>query len=171
MTGCPGFVNPLYLSPVVPPILDCSPLGDVLPYIDGEPPQGEFEMPANHIITPEIMEIVFPRRKLFLSPVDPSLGLGFSAFPNAGSAPPGFGSLPANTGPARFDIAGPTSYVANATAFTGPPKLPASFLDGTSNTIAYAERYFACGTGCPGTSPRGRGVAHALLARSRRGGR
>jgi type II secretory pathway pseudopilin PulG len=36
---------------------------------------------------------------------------------------------------------GVTSYAMNMTAFQGPPRLPATFPDGTSNTIAYAERY------------------------------
>jgi hypothetical protein len=37
---------------------------------------------------------------------------------------------------------GPTSYPFNMVAFTGPPKFPDSLRDGTSNTIAFAERYY-----------------------------
>jgi Tfp pilus assembly protein PilE len=37
---------------------------------------------------------------------------------------------------------GPTSYAYNMNAFVGPPRFPASFADGTSNTIALAERYY-----------------------------
>jgi prepilin-type N-terminal cleavage/methylation domain-containing protein len=42
----------------------------------------------------------------------------------------------------EYRFGGPTSYAFNMTAFTGPPKFPASILDGASNTIAFAERYF-----------------------------
>jgi prepilin-type N-terminal cleavage/methylation domain-containing protein len=41
-----------------------------------------------------------------------------------------------------FIFGGPTSYAYNMTAFTGPPKFPASIVDGTSSTIAFSERYF-----------------------------
>jgi type II secretory pathway pseudopilin PulG len=49
---------------------------------------------------------------------------------------------------ARGEIAldhygGPMSYAFNMVAFTGPPRFPVSISDGTSNTIAFAERYFA----------------------------
>ncbi len=37
----------------------------------------------------------------------------------------------------------PTSYAYNMVAFTGPPRFPVSISEGTSNTIALAERYFA----------------------------
>jgi hypothetical protein len=37
---------------------------------------------------------------------------------------------------------GPTSYAFNMAAFTGPPRFPTDPRDGTSNTIAFAERYF-----------------------------
>ena len=37
---------------------------------------------------------------------------------------------------------GPTSYAFNMTAFVGPPRFPTSVTDGTSNTIALAERYY-----------------------------
>lgn len=38
-----------------------------------------------------------------------------------------------------------TSYAANAVAFLENPKLPATFVDGTANTIAFAEHYsFDC---------------------------
>lgn len=36
----------------------------------------------------------------------------------------------------------PASYSWNLTAFTGPPRLPASYPDGLSNTILFAERYW-----------------------------
>ncbi len=37
---------------------------------------------------------------------------------------------------------GPTSYAFNMAAFTGPPKFPTDPRDGTSNTIAFCERYY-----------------------------
>lgn len=41
-----------------------------------------------------------------------------------------------------YRLGGPTSYAFNMVAFTGPPKFPTSISDGTSNTIAFAERYY-----------------------------
>lgn len=56
----------------------------------------------------------------FVSPADPSLG--------------------------HEDVLGDKycSYPANAYAFTGSPRLPHSFTDGTSNTILFAEHYAKC---------------------------
>jgi prepilin-type N-terminal cleavage/methylation domain-containing protein len=42
----------------------------------------------------------------------------------------------------HYKMGGPTSYAFNMVAFTGPPRFPDSILDGTSNTIAFAERYY-----------------------------
>ena len=39
---------------------------------------------------------------------------------------------------------GTASYAANAQVFTGNPSLQSTFLDGTSNTIAFAEHYAMC---------------------------
>ncbi|MDY3563816.1 DUF1559 domain-containing protein [Gemmata sp. JC673] len=41
-----------------------------------------------------------------------------------------------------YPLGGPTSYAFNMVAFTGPPRFPDSIRDGTSNTIAFAERYY-----------------------------
>ena len=41
-----------------------------------------------------------------------------------------------------YKMGGPSSYGFNMVAFTGPPRFPDSFRDGTSNTIAFAERYY-----------------------------
>jgi prepilin-type N-terminal cleavage/methylation domain-containing protein len=41
-----------------------------------------------------------------------------------------------------YPLGGPTSYAFNMVAFTGPPRFPESITDGTSNTIAFAERYY-----------------------------
>ena len=40
-----------------------------------------------------------------------------------------------------YGSGGPTSYTFNMVAFTGPPRFPDDIRDGTSNTIAFAERY------------------------------
>lgn len=42
-----------------------------------------------------------------------------------------------------FPYGGPTSYAFNMAAFIGPPRFPTDPRDGTSNTIAFSERYFA----------------------------
>jgi type II secretory pathway pseudopilin PulG len=44
--------------------------------------------------------------------------------------------------PSPFGIA---SYAANARVFSGKPRLPFTFRDGTSATIAFAEHYSTCG--------------------------
>ena len=41
-----------------------------------------------------------------------------------------------------FGDGGPTSYAFNMAAFVGPPRFPDSIRDGTSNTVALAERYY-----------------------------
>lgn len=43
----------------------------------------------------------------------------------------------------RFE-SGLASYAANGQVFQGNPSLTSTFLDGTSNTIAFAERYAVC---------------------------
>ncbi len=59
-------------------------------------------------------------RKKFMSPADPTMPL-LSPTVHAGSYP--------------------SSYSANMSAFAGDPNLAASFTDGTSNTLCFAERY------------------------------
>jgi prepilin-type N-terminal cleavage/methylation domain-containing protein/prepilin-type processing-associated H-X9-DG protein len=61
---------------------------------------------------------------LYLHPADPTL-----------AAPP----------PRRGADAGDSSYAANKLGFAGLPDLAASFPDGLSNTIAFAEHYSRCG--------------------------
>lgn len=63
----------------------------------------------------------FPRIKSYLSPADPSL----SASPSE-------------------DVWGPMSYSYNAQVLGGDRRLPTSIPDGTSSTIALAERYYNC---------------------------
>jgi prepilin-type N-terminal cleavage/methylation domain-containing protein len=42
----------------------------------------------------------------------------------------------------QYKFGGPTSYAFNMVAFTGPPQFPTDIRDGTSHTIAFAERYY-----------------------------
>lgn len=42
----------------------------------------------------------------------------------------------------KYSRGGPVSYAFNMVAFTGPPRFPDSIHDGSSNTIAFAERYY-----------------------------
>lgn len=53
-----------------------------------------------------------------------------------------FGTNPDGTELLKYPLGGPTSYPFNMAAFTGPPRFPESIRDGTSNTIAFAERYY-----------------------------
>jgi type II secretory pathway pseudopilin PulG len=86
----------------------------LIPYIDAETP-----MPDDHELDPAIPPAIqhYPWRRTFLSPADPTL---IALDPSQD---------------------GPSSYSWNALAFQGPPRLPASIPDGTSSTIAFAERY------------------------------
>jgi prepilin-type N-terminal cleavage/methylation domain-containing protein len=47
-----------------------------------------------------------------------------------------------DTGVREYVFGGPTSYVFNMVAFTGPVKFPTGLPDGTTNTIAFAEKYY-----------------------------
>jgi type II secretory pathway pseudopilin PulG len=61
----------------------------------------------------------FAQISLYLSPADPTVG--------------------------TFETSiGLSSYAANAQVFLASPKLPVSFMDGTSNTIVFAEHYSVC---------------------------
>jgi prepilin-type N-terminal cleavage/methylation domain-containing protein len=123
----PGVINPkknryplYFVGPMLPD--ECRPIGDILSYIDGEP-SIQF-VPVTSINTTGWSEkdwedyyyALTPHRKTLLSPGDPTI-------PSLG----------------RMDA--PSSYAANLVAFTGPPRIDASFPDGLSNTVAYAERY------------------------------
>jgi prepilin-type N-terminal cleavage/methylation domain-containing protein len=82
-------------------------------------------------------------QKVFLAPHDPSIDAGGEAWNN-------------NNG----ERAGAASYHANWHAFGGgwdedwqiggKARIPASFPDGTSNTIGFLERYAICGNGTKG---------------------
>lgn len=111
----PGYVGPQI--PYFP-----RPLEDILAFIDGESPAKY--TPVGLLDTSTWTQddwdnyhySLAPHRKTFMSPGDPTIA-----------------------GAGRFDS--PTSYVANFSAFIGPPRIENSFRDGTSNTIAYCERY------------------------------
>ncbi len=45
-------------------------------------------------------------------------------------------------GTRKFFSGGPTSYGFNSVGFEGPISFPAGLTDGTSNTIAYSEKYY-----------------------------
>lgn len=71
--------------------------------------------------------------KLFLSPADPTATpVNFHTFRSR------------ETGELSFLYGGPTSYSFNMSGFVGPIKFPTGIQDGTSNTIAFAERFFEC---------------------------
>jgi prepilin-type processing-associated H-X9-DG protein len=105
---------------------------NLVPYIDGQTPS------PLHIPRTPTGEVdrakLWPRRAVFLSPLDPSL-------PKFDEVYLYTDPVSGDQTPAKPDLTPPTSYAENLTAFTGPPTLPASFPDGTSNTIAFGERY------------------------------
>ncbi|MBX9623245.1 MAG: DUF1559 domain-containing protein [Gemmataceae bacterium] len=69
------------------------------------------------------------RKPYFVSPADPSNWDTYPTYEDGG------------TGQRVYLYGGPTSYAFNMAAFIGPPKFPASYTDGTSQTIAFAEHY------------------------------
>jgi type II secretory pathway pseudopilin PulG len=72
-------------------------------------------------------------RPYLLSPADPSW---------QGQTRPGRAQAEDGTVYDEFNGGGPTSYSFNMAAFVEPPRFPASFPDGTTNTIAFCERYY-----------------------------
>lgn len=72
-------------------------------------------------------------RPYLLSPGDPSW---------QGQTRPGRAVAADGTLYDEYNAGGPTSYSFNMAAFVGPPRFPASFPDGTANTIAFCERYY-----------------------------
>jgi prepilin-type N-terminal cleavage/methylation domain-containing protein/prepilin-type processing-associated H-X9-DG protein len=93
---------------------------------------------------------------VYQCPSDPSLG-------NCIDWCPGDASYAGN-----FQVFGNQSILPNSNnwallepAFDGQARIPATFLDGTSNTIVFAEKYSRCnGTGNPGGTWWMRGVFH-----------
>lgn len=87
-------------------------------YIDGEPPLRHDYMDD----VPAGADFRWRWRRAFLSPADPSP------------------ELLAGVEQHR-DHSRPSSYATNMLGFVGPPSMPASFTDGTANTLLFAERY------------------------------
>src|SRR4029453_5745562 len=56
---------------------------------------------------------------------------------------PAIAGQPSNTAITNAEFA-TTSYAANGMVFKGNSGLPRTFVDGTSNTIMFAERYQVC---------------------------
>ncbi|HVK15565.1 MAG TPA: hypothetical protein VM533_01365, partial [Fimbriiglobus sp.] len=73
-----------------------------------------------------------PPRAPWLSPADPSI--------RPETLSPGFNYATGERLPGAFG--GPTSYAFNMVAFVGPVKYPAGLSDGTTNTVAFCERYY-----------------------------
>ncbi|CAN0040028.1 unnamed protein product, partial [Phaeothamnion confervicola] len=71
-------------------------------------------------------------RPYLISPADPS----------DMSGPMTTVSLPDGSTLLEYQQGGPTSYAFNMAAFAGPPRFPEDIRDGTSSTIAFAERYY-----------------------------
>jgi prepilin-type N-terminal cleavage/methylation domain-containing protein len=88
---------------------------DIVKTIEGIPPTGDVQ----------------GLRRYLMSPGDPS---NWEGYRKAGSSETGEGG--------EYIFGGPTSYAFNMVAFTGPPRFPASYTDGTAQTVAFAEHYF-----------------------------
>jgi prepilin-type N-terminal cleavage/methylation domain-containing protein len=98
------------------------------------------------------------RISIYQCPSDPSLNNGLDWQPGDASYAGNFqvfgGAQNAATAP---------SLANGATLWDGQAKIPATFQDGTSNTILFAEKYSRCdGTGSPGGTWWMRGVFHGL---------
>jgi prepilin-type N-terminal cleavage/methylation domain-containing protein len=84
-------------------------------------------------------------------PSDPSLGNGLDWTP-------GDSSYAGN-----FQVFGGAGNTNSSTNWDGHASIPATFADGTSNTILFAEKYSRCdGTGAPGGTWWMRGVYHGV---------
>jgi prepilin-type N-terminal cleavage/methylation domain-containing protein len=95
---------------------DKDPFGSILPYTEGA---GSFP----YYFDDPPFGLGMPLIKVFLSPTDFTIDKR-KKIPFA-----------------RFERCGPTSYAANMHACSGNPMFPGSFVDGTSNTIAFSEGY------------------------------
>jgi len=123
----PGLHDPGVINPYSPR-LEESVFWSLLPYIEGG------------IVLPRSDEVTFPDEryppiKTYISPADPTISLIKTTNVIATTTPP----IIAVRGPIA-----PCSYAFNLFALSYSPRLSASFPDGTSNTIAFVERYFYC---------------------------
>ena len=89
---------------------DTLPTFHIIPFMDGQLPLDSYDPDPPWGVSCSL------RRKVFISPADPTLEMA----PSERSQ---------------------SSYAFNMIGFTGPPSLVASFPDGTSSTVAYSERY------------------------------
>jgi prepilin-type N-terminal cleavage/methylation domain-containing protein/prepilin-type processing-associated H-X9-DG protein len=91
------------------------------------------------------------RIAIYQCPSDPSLGNGLDW-------QPGDASYAGN-----FQVFGGASNTNSSSNWDGGARIPATFQDGTSNTILFAEKYSRCnGTGNPGGTWWMRGVYHGF---------
>ena len=82
--------------------------------------------------------------KTYVCPADPSAtGDGFAAQGPTGSTTWGAGCYAANA--QVFGVSDPTT--GTVSSYQGTAQIPASFADGTSNTLLFAEKYASCGQG------------------------
>jgi prepilin-type N-terminal cleavage/methylation domain-containing protein len=89
------------------------------------------------------------RIAVYQCPSDPSLGNGLDW-------QPGDSSYAGN-----FQVFGGASNTNSSNNWDGTSRIPTTFLDGTSNTICFAEKYARCdGAGSPGGTWWMRGVYH-----------
>jgi prepilin-type N-terminal cleavage/methylation domain-containing protein len=89
----------------------------LVPYLEGQPRSTGFGTGPGGTFTDDDEYNLYPHRKVFLSPGDPTAGRAER-------------------------LASPTSYAPNMWVLVGQPTLAASIPDGTSNTIALGEKYF-----------------------------
>ena len=86
--------------------------------------------------------------KVYQCPSDPSLN-------NAGDWQPGDASYAGN-----FQVFGGKNNTNSSSNWDGQARMPATFQDGTSNTILFAEKYARCNNGSAGGTWWMRGVYH-----------
>ncbi len=91
---------------------------ELLPWTYGE----RSPLPPGDNDSEHILDYMLPKVAVYISPADPSLNH-----------------------PATVDARGKCSYSCNMLAFDGALSFPLAIKDGTSNTIAYSERYYFCG--------------------------
>ncbi len=84
--------------------------------------------------------------KVFQCPADPSLANGAPAGMTEGGASYGcnFFAFGTSAGGYANNVAGAGPYTVTSWSWFGTNKIPANFMDGTSNTILFTEKYARC---------------------------